>query len=127
MKKFSSFLAGSLFLLIAFTSNAQTKTGADFFAGKWTVLVKGTPQGDAKMIYILEKKDDKLTGVIQDTTGAEVSKIDRTEVKDSEITIYFNTQGFDVNVTLAKKDDDHVTGSLLGMFDAEGERIKDAK
>jgi hypothetical protein len=26
-----------------------------------------------------------------------------------------------------KKDDDHVTGSMMGMFDAEGERAKEAK
>jgi hypothetical protein len=26
-----------------------------------------------------------------------------------------------------KKDDDHVSGSLMGMFDADGERIKEAK
>jgi hypothetical protein len=32
-----------------------------------------------------------------------------------------------VNLAMTKKDDDHITGSLMGMFDAEGERVKVAK
>jgi hypothetical protein len=42
-------------------------------------------------------------------------------------TVYFNTQGYDVNLELNKKDDDHVTGSLMGMFDADGDRVKVVK
>lgn len=127
MKKFTSVLVGILCLVVSVGANAQSKTGAEYFKGKWSVLLKGTPNGDAKMIFVLENKSDSITGVVQDTTGAEISKITSAELSDSTVTFYFNAQGYDVNLTLAKKDDDHATGSLMSMFDAEGERIKDIK
>ena len=76
------------------------------------------------MVFILEQNSDSLSGVVQDTTGMEVSKISSIEQKENEITVYFNAQGYDVNVVLGKKDDDHAAGSLMGMFDTEAERVK---
>ena len=127
MKKASLFLAGSFLLLLSTNVHAQSKTGADYFKGKWNVLIKGTPNDDAKMIFVLENKNDSIVGVVQDTTGAEISKISNAELNDTSVTVYFNAQGYDVNVVMNKKDDDHVSGSLMGMFDADGERIKEAK
>ena len=124
MKKINSIAIGSLLLFLAVSTNAQTKTGADFFAGKWKVLVSGTPYGDLKRIYVLEKNDNTLTGVVQDSTGKEITKCSKVEVKDNEVTLYYQAMGNDVSITLMKKDDDHVTGSVLGQFDAKGERIK---
>jgi len=127
MKKLSLFFAGVLVLLVSLSVNAQSKTGADYFAGKWSVLLKGLPNGDSKMIFELEKKENTITGVVRDTTGTEISKITSVELKETEITVYFNAQGYDVNLLLTKKDEDHVTGSLMGMFEAEGERRKETK
>ena len=124
MKKASLFLAGSFLLLLSTNVHAQSKTGADYFKGKWNVLIKGTPNDDAKMIFVLENKNDSIVGVVQDTTGAEISKISNAELNDTSVTVYFNAQGYDVNVVMNKKDDDHVSGSLMGMFDAEGDRVK---
>ncbi len=124
MKKINSIAIGSLLLFLAVSTNAQTKTGADFFAGKWKVLVTGTPYGDLKRIYVLEKNDNTLTGIVQDSTGKEITKCSKVEVKDNEVTLYYQAMGNDVSITLMKKDDDHVTGSVLGQFDAKGERIK---
>lgn len=127
MKKLSFILIAMATLLLSSTVKAQSKTGADYFAGKWSVLLKALPQGDAKMIFELEKKENTITGVVKDTTGAEISKITSVELKETEITLYFTAQGYDVNLLLTKKDDDHVTGSLMGMFEAEGERKKESK
>jgi len=123
-----SFLFGLLFFLLPSTKMlAQSKPGADYFKGKWSVLIKGTPNGDAKMIFVLENKNDSITGVVQDTTGMEISKLTNVELKDTVVTLYFTVQGYDVNLVMTKKDDDHITGSLMGMFDAEGERKKEEK
>ena len=127
MKKVSLLFAGFFFLLLSLKVNAQTNTGADYFAGKWNILVKGTPNGDSKIFVSLDKKDSTMAGAIQDSTGNEISKISKAELKDNEVTVYFTAQGYDVYLTLDKKDDDHVTGSMMGMFDAEGERIKETK
>jgi hypothetical protein len=127
MKKVATILTGLFILTLSFRVNAQSKAGADYFKGKWSVLLKGTPNGDAKMIFVLENRNDSIVGVVQDTTGAEISKITGAELSDTAVTVYFNAQGYDVNLLLTKKDDDHATGSLMNMFDAEGERIKEEK
>ncbi|HNP21844.1 MAG TPA: hypothetical protein PKM63_14180 [Panacibacter sp.] len=124
MKKFSLFFAGLFLLLLSVGANAQSKPGSAYFAGKWSVLLKGTPGGDVKMIFVLENRNDSIVGVVQDTAGVEISKITNVELKDSAVTLYFSAQGYDVNLVLTKKDDDHANGSLMGMFDAEGERVK---
>ena len=87
-------LTGFLSLVLSVTAYAQSKTGADFFAGKW------------------------------DSTGKEISKCSKIEVKDNEATLYYTALGNDVSIVLTKKDEDHVTGRAMGMFDAKGERIK---
>ena len=126
MKHFKSILTALSFFLVTLTVKAQT-TGADYFAGKWSVLLKALPQGDSKMLIVLEKKDTTMTGVVQDSTGKQISTIDKVELNGNTATIYFNANGYDVNLVMTKKDEDHITGSLLGMFDAEGERIKPIK
>lgn len=127
MKKLTTVFAGIFLLLVTINLNAQSKTGADYYEGKWSVLLKGIPGGDAKLIFVLEKKDTTITGVVKDTTGAEITKLTSVELKGDEITLFFTAQGYDVNLALKKKDEDHVTGSLMGMFEAEGERVKEIK
>jgi hypothetical protein len=124
MKRLTTLMAGLLSLALSFNAQAQSKTGADFFAGKWNVLITGTPYGDLKRVYILEKRDNGLAGTVLDSTGKEISKCSKIEVKDNEVTLYYTAQGTDVSIVLTKKDEDHVTGRAMGMFDAKGERIK---
>jgi hypothetical protein len=120
-----SFLTGGLFLLLLSTRTyAQSKTGMSYFSGKWNVLLKGTPDGDTRIIFDLQKKSDSLSGVVWDTTGKEVSKISSVELTDTSATIHFTAQGYEVSLVIYKKDEDDVTGSLMGMFDAEGKRVK---
>ncbi len=127
MKKLSQFFIGFCFLLFAGNVNAQSTMGADYFAGKWNVMVKGLPNGDTRMFFVLEKKDTTLIGFVQDSTGTQIAKIDKSEVSSASATVYFTAQGYDVNLLMNKKDDDHITGSLMGMFDADGERVKAGK
>jgi hypothetical protein len=127
MKKFSQFFIGSCFLFLSVHVKAQSNTGADYFVGKWNVLVKGLPNGDTHMFFVLEKKDTTLTGVVQDSTGLQISKIDKADLSATSTTVYFVAQGYDVNLLMNKKDEDHITGSLMGMFDADGERVKPMK
>ena len=77
-----------------------------------------------KNYLIFEKEDNGLAGIVLDSTGKEISKCSKVEVKDTEVTLYYTAMGNDVSVVLTKKDDDHVTGSAMGMFNAKGERIK---
>ncbi len=126
MKNLSLIMAAVL-IFISSTGVMAQSTGADYFSGKWNMLVKGLPNGDSKMIVILDKKDTTLVGAIQDSVGTEIGKFTKVEVKDNQATVYFTAQGYDVYMSMDKKDEDHVTGSMMGMFDAEGTRAKPAK
>lgn len=125
MKKLSLLFAGTLFMFLSL--NVQAQTPADYFVGKWNVVVKGTPDKDSNMVLVLERNADTLSGVVQDTDGNEISKIDSTELSDDSATFYFNAGGYDVTLELSKADEDHVTGNLMGMFEAEGERVTETK
>jgi hypothetical protein len=127
MKKVGFLFAAFFLLLLSTKMFAQSKSGADYFKGTWSVLVKGTPNGDAWMIFLLENRNDSITGVVQDTTGTEISKISKVELTDTSANVYFTAQGYDVNLVMNKKDGDHITGSLMSMFDAEGERLKKSR
>jgi hypothetical protein len=124
MKK-ASFLFGALFLMLLSTSTfAQSKPGLTYFSGKWNVLIKGTPNGDARMIFDLQTRNDSLTGVVRDSTGKEFSKISSVELTDTSATVHFTAQDYEVYLVMNKKDNDNITGNMMGMFDAEGKRIK---
>ena len=124
MKKLSFILTVAIGLFFGLNAKAQT---TDYFPGKWNVVVMGTPNGDAKMTFVLERKDGKLSGAVQDTTGKEMTKITSIDEKDKTITAAFTIQSYDVTLTLEPVDDDHVKGSLMGMFDAKGVRVKENK
>jgi hypothetical protein len=127
MKKLSGMFTGVFLFILSTGVMAQGRPGADYFSGKWDMLVKGLPNGDTRMFVILDKKDTTLTGVLQDSVGAETAKFSKVELKDGELTVYFTAQGYDVYMTMDKKDEDHVTGSMMSMFDAEGTRTKPVK
>jgi hypothetical protein len=76
------------------------------------------------MMFLLERKDGKLGGAVQDTTGKEISKISSADEQGKTVTLGFSAQGYDVTLTLDPIDNDHVKGSLMGMFDAKGMRVK---
>lgn len=127
MKKLRVFISAVFIFILSTGAKAQAQTGAAYFTGKWNMLVKGLPDGDSKMIVVLEKKDTTLTGAILDSAGVETGKFSKVELKDNGVTVYFTAQGYDVYMTMDKKDEDHVTGSMMGMFDAEGIRVKASK
>ena len=127
MKKVIFLVVGLLLALLSTNTYAQSKPGMSYFVGKWNVLVKGTPNGDARMIMDLQTKKVSLSGVVRDSTGKEISKISSVELTDTSVTVHFTAQEYEVYLVMNKKDDDNITGNLMGMFDAEGKRIKDPK
>jgi hypothetical protein len=121
MKNVRLFLVAVFCLFSVVKMNAQTPS--DYFAGKWSVLVTGTPNGDAKMLVSLERKDGKLTGGITNPEATDPIKFTNVEENENSVTVYFSASGYDVYMTLEKKGDNKVEGSMMDMFDANGERV----
>lgn len=124
MKKLATLFA----ILLGFflSQNSKAQAVKDYYPGKWIITVYGTPQGDAKLTFLLERKYNKLSGVIKDSSGTKIlTPITQFDEKDKTLTMAFNLQNYDLTLTLDPVDDDHVKGSMIGMFDAKGIRIKD--
>lgn len=126
MKKVSLFLF--IFLLgVSVKGFSQTTTPpTEFFVGKWEILVKGTPEGDAKFVTELTRKDGKLTGELKDPAGTRpAAPITKIEEAGDKMTIYFNTdQAGEIPIELTKVDDDHLKGMLFNMFESTALRVK---
>lgn len=119
MKKVRMILTAVIVLFIAVATQAQE---TDYFAGDWKVMVKGTPNGDAEMVMHLERVDGKLVGEMR-VEAMDPSKFQQVAEKETDVTVFYNAMGYDISITLRKVDENNLKGSLLGMFDATGERI----
>jgi hypothetical protein len=126
MKKVSLLLVVFLLGFVASGFSQTATKPTDFFAGKWEMVIVGTPNGDAKLTTDLVRKDGKLTGELTDATdpSKEKIKIDSIEESGDKLSIAFQAQGHNVTMDLAKVDDDNLKGSVMGMFDASAKRIK---
>lgn len=126
MKKLNLFLF-LLFIAVAATGFTPCKAPDDFFAGKWEIAIVGIPNGDAKLVADLVRKDGKLTGQLTDATGTMAEKIPIESIEESadKLNLAFTAQGHNVTMELAKVDDDNLKGSIMGgMFNATAKRVK---
>lgn len=124
MKKFRFLIVGICAILFALATKAQTATGFEYFKGKWNVTAEG-PQGAVKMVIEFDQKDGNAVSTICGIDEKELYKVVSTEVKDNTaIVTFIGSQGSEVPFELTKKDETHLTGSIMNMFDAAGERAK---
>ena len=149
MKKLTVSIFMTCSLLVCFSSNsfAQTTKKAkttvapnttaqpataqasseDFFVGTWNVKAFGLPDGDKEMTILFEKKDGKLGGGFVDpATKKVVNPFTSVELASNKVTAHFMApeQQMDVYLTMEKKDDTKVTGSIMDMFNMEGTKAK---
>ena len=107
-------------------ANPGEKSSEDFFIGKWKVMAYGLPQGDVEMLITFEEKDGKMGGNI--STGEENDEamaFTKVELEENSITAYYTAQGYDVYFILEKEDGNKVKGTMMDMFDMEGEKVKE--
>jgi len=126
MKILKNMLIASFCILFTFGAKAQTTVPAEFYIGKWAMQFKGLPQGDGRMVFGIEKKDSVMSGTVYDGAGNKIASIDKIELNADNVVVYFAAGGYDVNVIVTKKDENHISASLMSMFEAEGERVKEA-
>ena len=122
MKSIYAFLFVAFCTIIGTNVQAQNASEA-YFLGKWNVTVKGTPNGDVTLPGRFEKNGVSLKGFYTDPESKEEKTMDTVYVDGDKLNFGFNIAGYDVTVTLAKKDDNTATGSLMGMFDVEAVRV----
>jgi hypothetical protein len=127
----------ALLVIILITSiqlNAQSTTPVSvnspeeiYFIGKWELMVFGLPEGDTKMLFVVEKNSEgKLSGYFTDDKGAGKDPVTKIVINKNKITVNFVGGGYDCYMYLDKKDDKNVTGSMMDMFDITGVKVVEA-
>lgn len=106
-----------------FTAHAQGES-KDYFIGQWLVKVPGLPVGDMEMTVNVSRVDGKLK-VNLSAEGQQI-EVDEVNEREKSITFYFNGNGYDVDMTLVKKNQNEVTGDMLSQFDLTGKRVTKA-
>ncbi|QMU26941.1 hypothetical protein [Adhaeribacter radiodurans] len=128
MKKLSVLFLLSFFSLLIFATSVQAQTTPeDYFVGTWNVKAFGLPDGDKDLVIQFEKKDGKLTGGFVDpATKKVINPFTSVELASNKLKANFIApeQQMDVYLTLEKKDDTNVTGSIMDMFNMEGSKAK---
>jgi L-ribulose-5-phosphate 3-epimerase len=96
-----------------------------YFAGKWTVNMKGTPEGDVPILMTFQQKDNKWAGSYINQKTKQEAALKSVEVKDDKILVALKFADYDMTLQLNRVDDDHCVGKMVDMFDCEGVRIKE--
>lgn len=125
MKKLLTLAFAVLIALSAtFALSGFTVPSPEYFEGKWEVTVFDTPQGTAMIPMRFETKDGKTKGYFMEDASGTEKEMTSVSINGDNLVAYFNITGYDVYISLAKKDEDLSAGSLMDMFTAEGKRVK---
>ncbi len=116
-------LAAVLLVCVAGLALAASNS-PEYFEGKWNVLIKGTPQGDATIPMRFETKEGITKGYFMADASGQEFEMSSVAITDGKLTAAFNIQGYDVDINMSEVDADNAAGSLMGMFDLSASRVK---
>jgi|AntRauMFilla1563_2_1112583.scaffolds.fasta_scaffold01052_3 predicted RNA-binding protein len=115
----------ALVLVCVSTLATGASNSAEYFEGKWSVMIKGTPQGDATIPMRFETIEGATKGYfVVDDSGQEL-EMSSVAIIDGVLSAAFNITGYDVDIYMSEVDDENAAGSLMGMFDLSATRVKD--
>lgn len=117
-----------LMMLVACTATFAQTSNEDYFIGKWKLSVKDLPTGDKEVLLIIVKNEEgRLEGGIGRMDGSEFSELKEIIVKDNTLQLLFVGGGFNVSMSLSRKEDGGVIGSVMNMFECTGTKMEEKK
>ena len=125
MKKLLSFTA----LFIIASCGTQKKVIVDPYIGIYDVTIFDVPQvGDWPLKLTIKKDDNGYVAELQtnseDPAASEyLWEVTSTSVDDNMVYIDATIAAYNLNFELSIDEDD-ISGSMMGMFDVEGIRVK---
>ena len=114
-----------LFALLPFVCHGQTSTetsAENFFQGKLYLIIKGMPQGDARMIMSIEKEDRAVSGTVTSPLDpSQLFTLEEITITGNELSAKFDAFNSRLPITVVKEDDENVSGQM-GRFAIEGSK-----
>ena len=125
MKKLLFNTFGLLIALLATIAiSSFTTPSPEYYEGRWDVTVFDTPEGTATIPMRFETLEGKTKGFFMEDASGTEKEMTSVTITGDNLVAYFSIAGYDVYLSLVKKDDDVSSGSLMDMFTAEGKRVK---
>lgn len=124
MKKIALFCMMCMLMAASTLSAHAQGESKDYFIGQWLVKIQDLPVDIEEMTVDVTRVDGKLK-VNLSADGQQI-EVEQVTEREKSITFYFNGNGFDVDMTLVKKNQNEVTGDMLSQFDLTGKRITKA-
>lgn len=120
MKKATTFYTVIIMVIITLLPcklSAQTNSsGEDFFIGKWDFVVKGLANYDLNLSVEFKRIDGEFKGELSmPAFGVSGMELKGITIVDSTFSVNTDAIGFDMPLILTKKDENTVTGSLMGF------------
>ena len=125
MKKLLPFIA----LFVIASCGTQKKVIVDPYVGIYDVTIFDVPQvGDWPLKLTIKKDDNGYVAELQtnseDPAASEyLWEVTSTSVDDNMVYIDATIAAYNLNFELSI-DEDYISGSMMGMFDVEGIRVK---
>ncbi len=99
--------------------NATSGVDDDFFLGKWEMTIHNGPTSEDIVSVVTIWRVD---GALEATYGE--NKCSQVELQNAgTLTMFFESQGYGVNVVIEKVTEDTVKGVAADMFDLTGKRM----
>lgn len=117
MKKFTIF--HMLFLSTLFLSTqsfAQKKFPATFYKGDWDFEVKDVPQGELTGVLNFTHNGSSLSSYFVSDNNGDTIRVDKINLADTSITLFFSAMGQDIELTLRPEDEQHITGTVMDTY-----------
>ena len=118
----------SVLFLIA-SCGVQKKIAKDPYVGTYDFTIFEVDNyGDIPVKLNLTKEDEEYTSVMtfndEDSSAGEDIRVDSTTLEEGVFTIEAYTAGYDIYFELSIEQND-ISGSMMGMYDVSGTRVKD--
>ena len=118
----------SVLFLIA-SCGVQKKIAKDPYVGTYDFTIFEVDNyGDIPVKLNLTKEDEEYTSVmtfnVEDSSAGEDIRVDSTTLEEGVFTIEAYTAGYDIYFELSIEQND-ISGSMMGMYDVSGTRVKD--
>lgn len=115
--------------MVGFTNTSQAqnlnKIPASFYHGQWDFEVKETPGGKISGTLNISNKENKLSSYFISDNNGDTIRVDKINLADTSITLFFTAMNQDVELTLNPKDKKHMDGTVLGMYPILVEKKKE--
>ncbi len=120
---FSLLLSGTV--LFCSGTSAQNKYTPSFYRGDWDFEVKDIPDTEVSGTLNFSPEGNSLSSYFINGKNGDTVHVEKVNLADTSITLFFNAMGRNIVLTLSPKDNQHIAGTVMDAYTLWAERRKE--